>query len=95
MPDPIVARESRPSNPSVFGKRTAAVKTTVDPDTKLLLEAKARALGYPTLAEFLADVLTANARGVFMVKSVMNDRIERAVRIGPELGESDPEGGGA
>lgn len=87
-------RESRPAHPSIFGKRTKKISTSLDEGTVEILQAKARALGYPTFAEFLADVLTANARGVSTVGSLLVERLKAAATIGAESKPSDPPEGG-
>lgn len=81
---------SRPAARWPFGKRTQVAKTTLDEETLEMAQRKARALGYDTLAEFLADVITANVRGVDTVANLHAQRLRRAVEIGPvtdQLGE--------
>jgi hypothetical protein len=84
-------KESRPARAPLFGKRTEQLKYSVDPETRKLLEAKARALGYNTLAEYTSDVMTVNGRGLDKVLSLQSERLRAAMEIGPLLGQEDPE----
>lgn len=84
-------RESRPANAGVFGKRTEKVSTSLDPETKRLATAKARALGYTTLAEWMADLITVNVRGLGAVTTLLADRLKAAVTIGAESNPEPPE----
>jgi hypothetical protein len=78
-------RESRPAQGSIFGKRNKKISTSLDPETVEILEAKARLLGYSTFSEFVADVLTINARGVSMLTTLHAERLKAAATIGAEL----------
>lgn len=76
-------RQSRPARGGVFGKRTETVKTLVDPETKEIHERRARLLGYSTLSEYLAELLTVNAHGLDVVKSMHAERLDGVASIGP------------
>lgn len=86
------AKESRPARAWIFGKRDTPMKTMVDAETRELAARKARLLGYHTLAEWQADVITANVRGVDMLAMLQADRLRRAVTIGPVLDEEPGDG---
>lgn len=86
---PELPKESRPANASIFGKRTEKVSTSLDEGTVQILKAKARALGYATFAEYMAEVLTINARGVSMVTNLHVERVKAAATIGVETPPSE------
>lgn len=77
------ARESRPAGRPPFGKRTERLKASVDPDTKELLAAKARLLGYRSLGEYTSKVLTDDARGIVDRTKVHGERVREGGEIGP------------
>lgn len=79
-----MTRTSRPSRGPIFGKRTEVMKTLVDPETKAIHEARARALGYATLSEYLSEKLTVDAHGLDTVTSMHADRLRAVAGIVPE-----------
>lgn len=84
---------SRPGRGPIFGKRTEVMKTLVDPETKLIHEQRARALGYATLSEYLSEKLIVDAHGLAMVTSMHADRLRAVAGMGTEPVPPAPAGG--
>lgn len=77
---------SRSGNSGPFGKLTAEAKTKLDENTHELAERKARDLGYPTLSEWLRDLIMMDVHGIEFVRSIYTARVDRMAGKGPKEG---------
>jgi hypothetical protein len=75
---------SRPRRTTGFGKNLKRVSTDVPTEIRTDLDAKVRAEGFETVADWLRDVCIAKVKGISTLRSVSDRRLASVAEIVPE-----------